>query len=107
MADRGHWKAVLKGEGVKEGCTFFKKEILKVQEHPRAEKWVGGEEYQPGWTESFGWSLRNRRAYHLWRETQKDYKDDMKLCREKTGRIKAQTELSLDVAVKDNKKCFC
>ena len=26
------WEAVLKGKGVQEGWTFFKKEILKVQD---------------------------------------------------------------------------
>ena len=30
--DRVPWEAVLKGKGVQEGWTFFKKEILKAQE---------------------------------------------------------------------------
>lgn len=106
MADRVPWEAVLKGKGVQEGFTFFKKEI-NVQKHPCAERWAGGEEDQPGWTEGFAWNLGNRRAYHLWRETQKDYKYDMKLlCREKIGKTKAQAEFSLATAVKDNQKCF-
>ena len=32
LIDRVPWEAVLKGKGVQEGWTFFKKEILKVQE---------------------------------------------------------------------------
>ncbi|GAB0183186.1 hypothetical protein GRJ2_000783900 [Grus japonensis] len=32
VVDRVPWEAVLKGKGVQEGWTFFKKEILKVQE---------------------------------------------------------------------------
>ena len=32
LVDRVPWEAVLKGKGVQEGWTFFKKEILKAQE---------------------------------------------------------------------------
>ena len=32
LVDRVSWEAVLKGKGVQEGWTFFKKEILKEQE---------------------------------------------------------------------------
>lgn len=32
LVDRVPWKAFLKGRGVQEGWTFFKKEILQVQE---------------------------------------------------------------------------
>ena len=32
LVDRVPWEAILKGIGVQEGWTFFKKEILKVQE---------------------------------------------------------------------------
>ena len=35
-----------------------------------------------------------------------DYKDVVKLCRENIRRAKAQLELNLATAVKDNKKCF-
>ena len=37
---------------------------------------------------------------------QEDYKDVMRLCREKIRRAKAQLELHLATAIKDNKKCF-
>jgi len=52
---------------------------------------------------------KNRRVYVLWKNgqsTQEDYKDIMRLCREKVRRAKAQLELSLATAVKDNKKMF-
>jgi len=32
LVDRIPWQAVLKGRGVQEGWTFFKKRILKAQE---------------------------------------------------------------------------
>ncbi len=32
LVERVPWETVLKGKGVQEGWTFFKKEILKVQE---------------------------------------------------------------------------
>ena len=50
-----------------------------------------------------------KRVYNLWkkgRATQEDYKDVMRLCREKIRRAKAQQEINLATAVKDNKKMF-
>ncbi|KAF1534966.1 hypothetical protein FQV19_0007934, partial [Eudyptula minor] len=50
-----------------------------------------------------------KKIYDLWKTgqaTQEDYKDVMKLCREKIRRAKAHLELNLATAVKDNKKCF-
>ncbi|KAK4812034.1 hypothetical protein QYF61_026172 [Mycteria americana] len=50
-----------------------------------------------------------RRVYDLWKKgqaTQEDYKDAMRLYREKIRRAKAQLEPNLATAVKDNKKCF-
>jgi len=46
-----------------------------------------------------------RRVYVLWKNgqaTQEDYKDIVRLCREKVRRAKAQLELSLATAVKGN-----
>ncbi|KAK4820464.1 hypothetical protein QYF61_027746, partial [Mycteria americana] len=40
------------------------------------------------------------------RERLEDYKDVVRLCREKIRRAKAQLELNLATALKDNKKCF-
>jgi len=48
----------------------------------------------------------NKRVYELWKKeqaTQEDYKDVMRLCREKIRRSKTQLELNLACAVKDNK----
>lgn len=40
LVDRISWEAALKGKGVQEGRTFFKKEVLKSQEQaiPRCQK---------------------------------------------------------------------
>jgi len=35
-----------------------------------------------------------------------EYKDVVRLCREKSRRAKAQLQVNLATAVKDNKKCF-
>jgi len=51
-----------------------------------------------------------RRVYVLWKKgqaTQEDYKNIMRLCREKIRRTKAQLEFSLATAMKGKKKCFC
>ncbi|KAK4825598.1 hypothetical protein QYF61_000687 [Mycteria americana] len=50
-----------------------------------------------------------RRVYDLWKKgqaTQEDYKGVARLCREKIKRAKAELELNLAAAVKDNKKHF-
>ncbi|KAK4827718.1 LOW QUALITY PROTEIN: hypothetical protein QYF61_021018 [Mycteria americana] len=50
-----------------------------------------------------------RRVYNLWKKgqaTQEDYKGVARLCREKIRRAKAELELNLATAVKDNKKNF-
>ncbi|KAK4815927.1 hypothetical protein QYF61_010184 [Mycteria americana] len=52
---------------------------------------------------------KKRRVYDLWkkgRATQEDYKGVARLCREKIRRAKAELELNLAAAVKDNKKHF-
>jgi len=66
---------------------------------------------RPTWLNRELWlELRKRkRMYDLWRNrqaTQEDYKDVMRLCREKIRRAKAQLELNLSTAVKDSIKCF-
>ncbi|KAK4826056.1 hypothetical protein QYF61_004171 [Mycteria americana] len=53
--------------------------------------------------------MEKRRVYDVWKKgqpTQEDYKDVVRLCREKMRRAKAQLELNLATAIKDNKKCF-
>ncbi|KAK4823476.1 hypothetical protein QYF61_002523 [Mycteria americana] len=52
---------------------------------------------------------KKRRVYDLWKKqqaTQEDYKNVMRLHREKIRRAKAQLELNLATAIKDNKICF-
>lgn len=41
-----------------------------------------------------------------WQATQKDYKDAVRLCREKFRKGKAQLELNSATSVQDNIKCF-
>ena len=62
---------------------------------------------RPAWLYRELWlELRKkRRVYELWKKgqaTQEDYKDVMRFCREKIRRAKAQLELNLATAVKDN-----
>ncbi|KAK4827767.1 hypothetical protein QYF61_021512 [Mycteria americana] len=111
--DRVPWEAVLKGKGVQEGWAFFKKEILKAQEQVvpmcRKTSW---------WRKRVAWLNRElwlelrkkRRVCDLWKKeqaTEEDYKDVMRLCRDKIRRAKAQLEFNMLTAIKDNKKCFC
>ncbi|KAK4828384.1 hypothetical protein QYF61_026122 [Mycteria americana] len=67
---------------------------------------------RPAWLNRELWLeiRKKRRVYDLWKKgqaTQKDYKDVVRLCRQKIRRAKAQLELNLTTAIKDNKKCFC
>ncbi|KAK4827111.1 hypothetical protein QYF61_014374 [Mycteria americana] len=66
---------------------------------------------RPAWLTRELWLelRRKRRVYDLWkkgRATQEDYRGVARLCREKTRRAKAELELSLAAAIKDNKKHF-
>ncbi|KAK4826106.1 LOW QUALITY PROTEIN: hypothetical protein QYF61_005244 [Mycteria americana] len=66
---------------------------------------------RPAWLNRELWLelMKRRRVYDLWKKglaTQGDYKDAVRLCREKIRRAKAQLELHLPTAIKDNKKCF-
>ena len=56
-----------------------------------------------------GTQEKEKGVYDLWKKgqaTQEDYKDVVRLCREKMRRAKAQLEFNLATAVQDNKKCF-
>ncbi|KAK4819410.1 hypothetical protein QYF61_003681 [Mycteria americana] len=112
LVERVPWEAALTGKGVQEGWTFFKEEILKAQEQavPRCQK-TSRQGRRPAWLTRELWlELRKkRRVYDLWkkgRATQEDYKGVARLCREKIRRAKAELELNLAAAVKDNKKHF-
>ncbi|KAK4832451.1 hypothetical protein QYF61_023175 [Mycteria americana] len=112
LVERVPWEAALMGKGVQEGWTFFKEEVLKAQEQavPRCRKtsWQGR---RLAWLTRELWlELRKkRRVYDLWKKgqaTQEDYKGVARLCREKIRRAKAELELNLAAAVKDNKNHF-
>ncbi|KAK4809578.1 hypothetical protein QYF61_020000 [Mycteria americana] len=112
LVERVPWEAALMGKGVQEGWTFFKEEVLKAQERavPRCRK-TSRRGRRPAWLTRELWLKlrRKRRVYDLWkkgRATQEDYKGVARLCREKTRRAKAELELSLAAAIKDNKKHF-
>jgi len=52
---------------------------------------------------------KKRRVYHLRKKgqaTQEDYRGLIRSCREEIRKAKAQLELRLATAVRDNKKCF-
>ncbi|KAK4820905.1 hypothetical protein QYF61_008137 [Mycteria americana] len=112
LVERVPWEAALKGKGVQEGWTFFKEEVLKAQERavPRCQK-MSRRGRRPAWLTRELWLelRRKRRVYDLWKKgqaTQEDYKGVARLCREKIRRAKAELELNLATAVKDNKKYF-
>ncbi|KAK4820612.1 LOW QUALITY PROTEIN: hypothetical protein QYF61_001918 [Mycteria americana] len=112
LVNRVPLEAALKGKGVQEGWTFFKEEVLKAQEQavPRCRK-TSQRGRRPAWLTRELWlELRKkRRVYDLWKKgqaTQEDYKGVARLCREKIRRAKAELELNLATAVKDNKKYF-
>ncbi|KAK4810956.1 hypothetical protein QYF61_013364, partial [Mycteria americana] len=113
LVERVPWEAALMGKGVQEGWTFFKEEVLKAQEQavPRCRK-TSRRGRRPAWLTRELWLKlrRKRRVYDLWKKgqaTQEDYKGVARLCREKIRRAKAELELNLAAAVKDNKKYFC
>ncbi|KAK4827745.1 LOW QUALITY PROTEIN: hypothetical protein QYF61_021216 [Mycteria americana] len=104
LVERVPWEAVLKGKGGQEGWAFFQKAILKAQEQavPMCQKtsWWGR---RLAWLNRELWlELRKKsRVYGLWKKgqaTQEDYRDVVRLCREKIRRAKAQLELNLATA---------
>ncbi|KAK4830875.1 LOW QUALITY PROTEIN: hypothetical protein QYF61_013804 [Mycteria americana] len=112
LVERVPWEAARKGKGVQEGWTFFKEEDLKAQERavPRCRK-TSRRGRRLAWLNRELWlELRKkRRVYDLWKKgqaTQEDYKGVARLCRERIRRAKAELELNLAAAVKDNKKYF-
>jgi len=112
LFERVPWERVLKGKGVQEGWTFFKKDVLQAQEQTipmccktdrqgRKQVWLNRELLR---------GLRKkRRIYHLWKKgqaTQEEYRDLVRSCREEIIKAKAQLEHRLATVVRDNKKCF-
>ncbi|KAF1595969.1 UNVERIFIED_CONTAM: hypothetical protein FQV16_0016447, partial [Eudyptes robustus] len=97
---------------IQEGWTIFKKEVLKVQEQavPMCHK-KNGRGRRPAWLngELLLGLRKKRRVYHLWKkgqETQGEYRDLVRSCREEMRKAKAQLECNLAAVVRDNKKCF-
>ncbi|KAK4827186.1 hypothetical protein QYF61_015148 [Mycteria americana] len=73
--------------------------------------WTSRQGRRPAWLTRELWlELRKkRRVYNLWKKgqaSQEDYKGVARLCREKIRRAKAELDLNLAAAVKDNKKHF-
>ena len=112
LLDRIPWEMVLKGIGVQEGWELFKKEVLMAQEQavPRCSKRSRRQRRQPWLNRELWLQLKDkRRVYSLWRkglDTHSDYKEAVRLCRAEIRRSKAQLEINLVSAIKDNKKCF-
>ncbi|KAF1451556.1 putative RNA-directed DNA polymerase from transposon X-element, partial [Spheniscus demersus] len=112
LVERVPWETVLKGKGVQEGWTIFKKEVLKAQEQavPMCRK-KNGRGSRPAWLngELLLGLRKKRRVYHLWKKgqaTQEGYRDLVRSCREEMRKAKAHLERSLAAVVKDNKKSF-
>lgn len=112
LVERVLWDTVLKGKGVQEGWTFFKKEVFKAQEHaiPMHRK-MNRQGRNPAWlNRELLLGLRKKsRVYHLQKKgqaTQEEYRDLVRSCREKTREAKARPELNLAAVVRDNKKCL-
>ena len=89
---------------------LFKKKVLKAQEQavPLSCKMSWGGR-RPAWMnrELFLRLQEKKRIYLLWKKgwaTRKEYKEVVKMCREKIRKAKAQLELNLTAGVKRNKK---
>ncbi|KFQ26467.1 hypothetical protein N332_01936, partial [Mesitornis unicolor] len=112
LVGRVPWEAVLKDKGVQEGWSPFKKDLLKVKEQAVPVCWKTSRRgRRPAWLNRELWlELRKKkRVYDLWKKgqaSQEEYRATVRLCREKIRRAKAQLELNLASAAKDNKKGF-
>ncbi|KAK4810061.1 hypothetical protein QYF61_007225 [Mycteria americana] len=112
LVERVLWETVLKGKGVQEGWTFFKKEALKAQEQavPMCHK-MNRRGRRLAWLnrELLLELGKKRRVYHFRKKgqaTQEEYRDLVKSSREKIRKAKAQLEIKLATVARDNKKCF-
>ena len=112
LVGRVPWGSVLESKGVQDGWLLFKKEVLKAQEQavPLSRK-MSRRGRRPAWMnrELFLRLREKKRIYLLWKKgqaTQKEYKEVVKMCREKIRKAKAQLELNLAAGVKGNKKLF-
>ena len=91
---------------------LFKKEVLKTQEQAVSlSHKMSRCRRRPVWMnrEIFLRLQEKKRIYLLWkkgRATQKEYKEVVKICREKIRQAKARLELNLAARVKGNEKLF-
>ena len=83
------WGSVLESKGVQDGWLLFKKEVLKVQEQAvHLSRKMSQSGRRPVWMnrELFLRLQEKKRIHLLWkkgRATQKEYKEVVKMCREK------------------------
>jgi len=91
------WDSVLKSKGVQDGWSLFKKEVLKAQEQavPLSSK-MSQRERRSAWMskELFLRLQEENRIYLLWkkgRPTRKEYKEVVKMCREKIRKAKGKS----------------
>ncbi|KAK4807146.1 hypothetical protein QYF61_018487 [Mycteria americana] len=110
LVDRVPWEAVLKGKGVQESWTFFKKEILKAQEQavPMCRK-TSRKGRRLTWLNREIWlELRKKkRVYDLWKKgqaTQEDYKDVMSNKRRAKGNLHPLLDVGGNIVTKDEEK---
>jgi len=109
LVDRLPWYAVLKDKRVQEGWTVFRKEFLEAQEQavPICQKMSCRGRRLRCLNRELQLELRRKkRVYDLRKKaqaTKEDYRDIVRLCREKISRVKAQLEVSLSTALKDDK----
>jgi len=99
----------MKGKGVEEGWTFFKKEVLKAQEQavPMCRK-MNQQGRRLAWLnrEPLLGLREKRKFYHFWKEgqvTQEEYRGFTRSCREEIRKAKAQLEFRLATVVRNNK----
>ncbi|XP_053905560.1 uncharacterized protein LOC128849191 [Cuculus canorus] len=106
------WETVLQGKGAHEGWALLKSEILAAQEQaiPVFRKRSRRGEKPAWWSREISRCVNNKKKlYVLWRKGQAswvDYREEVRSCREKIRRAKAQLEIKLAKSVKDNKKSF-
>ena len=106
------WESAFEGFRIHEGWSVFKNHLTKAQEQvvPLCLK-LSKRGRRPAWLnrELLIELKRKKKLYDLWKEgqaSQENYRAVVCICREKTGKAKAQLELNSASVVSDNKKGF-